>query len=116
MAQKVYIVAAKRTAIGSFLGSLSSVSAVELGAETIKAALKQANVEPDWVDEVIAGNVLGAGLGQGVGRQASIHAGIPATVPAYTLNMICGSGMKTVLNGINAIKSGDANLVVAAGM
>lgn len=116
MAQKVYIVAAKRTAIGSFLGSLSSVSAVELGAETIKAALKQANVEPDWVDEVIAGNVLGAGLGQGVGRQASIHSGIPATVPAYTLNMICGSGMKTVLNGINAIKSGDANLVVAAGM
>lgn len=116
MAQKVYIIAAKRTAIGSFLGSLSSVSAVELGAETIKAALKQANVEPDWVDEVIAGNVLGAGLGQGVGRQASIHAGIPATVPAYTLNMICGSGMKTVLNGINAIKSGDANLVVAAGM
>ncbi|TFH90131.1 acetyl-CoA C-acetyltransferase [Vibrio ouci] len=116
MTQKVYIVAAKRTAIGSFLGSLSSVSAVELGAEAIKAALKQANVEPDWVDEVIAGNVLGAGQGQGVGRQASIHAGIPATVPAYTLNMICGSGMKTVLNGINAIKSGDANLVVAAGM
>ncbi|EGU48405.1 acetyl-CoA acetyltransferase [Vibrio orientalis CIP 102891 = ATCC 33934] len=116
MTQKVYIVAAKRTAIGSFLGSLSSVSVVELGAETIKAALKQANVEPERVDEVIAGNVLGAGLGQGVGRQASIHAGIPATVPAYTLNMICGSGMKTVLNGINAIKSGDANLVVAAGM
>ncbi|WP_159737087.1 acetyl-CoA C-acetyltransferase [Vibrio atypicus] len=116
MSCKVYIVAAKRTAIGSFLGGLSSVSAVELGTTVIKSALKQANVKPEWVDEVVAGNVLSAGLGQGVGRQAAIHAGIPAHVPAYTLNMICGSGMKTVLNGVNAIKAGDADIVVSAGM
>lgn len=116
MRKKVYIVAAKRTAIGSFQGSLSPFSAVELGAEVIKAALSQASLSPDYVDEVIAGNVLGSGLGQGVGRQASIHAGIPAEVPAYTLNMICGSGMKSLLNGINAIRAEDANLIVAAGM
>ena len=116
MTKKVYIVAAKRTAIGSFQGSLSPFSAVELGAEVIKAALSQASLSPDSVDEVIAGNVLGSGLGQGVGRQASIHAGIPAEVPAYTLNMICGSGMKSLLNGINAIRAEDANLVVSAGM
>lgn len=116
MTKKVYIVAAKRTAIGSFQGSLSPFSAVELGAEVIKAALSQASLSPDSVDEVIAGNVLGSGLGQGVGRQASIHAGIPAKVPAYTLNMICGSGMKSLLNGINAIRAEDANLIVAAGM
>lgn len=115
MSQKVYIVAAKRTAIGSFLGSLSSMSAVELGSIAIKAALNQAQVKPELVDEVIVGNVLGAGLGQGVGRQASIHSGIPNSVPAYTLNMICGSGMKVLLNGVNAIKSGDSDVVVAAG-
>lgn len=115
MSQKVFIVAAKRTAIGSFLGGLSSLSAVELGATVIKAALQQSMIKPELVDEVIVGNVLSAGLGQGVARQAAVHAGIPDSVPAYTLNMICGSGMKTLLNGINAIKAGDANLVVAAG-
>lgn len=115
MTEKVYIVAAKRTPIGSFLGGLSSQSAVELASLTIKSALAQAEIDPTMIDEVVVGNVLGAGLGQGVGRQAAIHAEIPVTTPAYTLNMICGSGMKSILNAINSVRSGDANLVVAAG-
>ncbi len=115
MTEKVYIVAAKRTPIGSFLGGLSSQSAVELASLTIKSALAQAELAPTMIDEVVVGNVLGAGLGQGVGRQAAIHAEIPVTTPAYTLNMICGSGMKSILNAINSVRSGDANLVVAAG-
>lgn len=115
MNNKVYIVAAKRTPIGSFLGSLSSVSAVELGRIAIDAALKQSGIDGALIDEVIVGNVLGAGQGQGVGRQVAIHAGIPAKTPAYTLNMICGSGMKTLLNAVNSVRSGDADLVVAAG-
>ncbi|MEX0336778.1 acetyl-CoA C-acetyltransferase [Vibrio tubiashii] len=115
MTEKVYIVAAKRTPIGSFLGGLSSQSAVELASLTIKSALAQAELDPTMIDEVVVGNVLGAGLGQGVGRQAAIHAEIPVTTPAYTLNMICGSGMKSILNAINSVRSGDANLVVAAG-
>lgn len=116
MANKVYIVAAKRTPVGSFLGGLSSCSAVELGAIAIRAVIEQAGVKAELIDEVIAGNVLSAGLGQGVGRQAAIQGGIPKTTPSYTLNMICGSGMKTLLNGYNAIKSGDSQLVIAAGM
>ncbi|MFG0771814.1 acetyl-CoA C-acetyltransferase [Vibrio plantisponsor] len=116
MANKVYIVAAKRTAIGTFMGSLSPLSAVELGSATIKAALEQSGIQPKIVDEVIAANVLSAGQGQGVGRQAAMHAGIPAETPAYTLNMICGSGMKSILNAVNAIRSGDAEIVVATGM
>ncbi|MCG9577830.1 acetyl-CoA C-acetyltransferase [Vibrio tubiashii] len=115
MTEKVYIVAAKRTPIGSFLGGLSSQSAVELASLTIKSALAQAELAPTMIDEVVVGNVLGAGLGQGVGRQAAIHAEIPVTTPAYTLNMICGSGMKSILNAINSVRSGDTNLVVAAG-
>ncbi|WCP69690.1 acetyl-CoA C-acetyltransferase [Vibrio tubiashii] len=115
MTEKVYIVAAKRTPIGSFLGGLSSQSAVELASLTIKSALAQAELDPTMIDEVVVGNVLGAGLGQGVGRQAAINAEIPVSTPAYTLNMICGSGMKSILNAINSVRSGDANLVVAAG-
>ncbi|MDE1056731.1 acetyl-CoA C-acyltransferase, partial [Escherichia coli] len=86
MNNKVYIVAAKRTAIGTFMGSLSPLTAVELGCATIKAALEQSGVQPENVDEVIAANVLSAGQGQGVGRQEAMHAGIPAETPAYTLN------------------------------
>ncbi|UPQ90016.1 acetyl-CoA C-acetyltransferase [Vibrio sinaloensis] len=115
MQNKVYIVAAKRTPIGAFLGGLRSQTAVELATLAIKSALEQAQLVPNAIDEVIVGNVLGAGAGQGVGRQAAIHAGIPVTTPAYTLNMICGSGMKSLLNAVNAVRSGDANLVVAAG-
>lgn len=115
MSNKVYIVAAKRTPIGSFLGGLSSLSAVELGAIAIKSALAQAGIEASQIDEVVVGNVLSAGQGQGVGRQTAIYAGIPVSTPAYTLNMICGSGMKSLLNAVNSVRAGDVNLVVAAG-
>jgi len=114
--KRVFIVGAKRTALGSFGGSLAGVPASELGGTAIAAALLQSNLAPQKVDEVIVGNVLGAGQGMGPGRQAAMFADIPQEVPAYTLNMICGSGMKTVMEAASKIKSGDANVVVAAGM
>lgn len=114
--EKVYIVAAKRTPIGAFGGALKNTSAGELAAVTIKGALAQAQVDVEHIDEVIVGNVVSAGQGMGVGRQASIYAGIPASVPAYTLNMVCGSGMKTVMDAASHIRSGDAEIVVAAGV
>lgn len=114
--EKVFIVAAKRTAIGSFGGSLKNVQAGPLAAAAIKGALESSAVNPEAVDEVIVGNVVGAGQGMGVGRQAAILAGIPETTPAYSLNMVCGSGMKTVMDAVSHIRSGDANLVVAAGV
>lgn len=113
---KVYIVGAKRTALGSFGGTLATVPAYQLGAEAIKAAITQANINVENIDEVVVGNVLSAGQGMGPGRQASRSAGIPDSVPAYTLNMICGSGMKTVMEAATKIKAGEANIVVAAGM
>ncbi len=112
---KVYIVAAKRTAVGSFCGALKDVSAAELGAVAIKAVLEEAKLDPAKLDEVILGNVVSAGQGMGPGRQAAIKAGVPAEVPAYTVNMICGSGMKVVMDAAAHIKAGDADLVVAAG-
>ncbi|WEM44249.1 acetyl-CoA C-acetyltransferase (plasmid) [Photobacterium sp. DA100] len=112
---KVYIVAAKRTPIGSFNGALKSVPASQLAAVAIKAALAEANVDPANLDEVILGNVVGAGQGMGPGRQAAIYAGVPQEVPAYSLNMVCGSGMKAVMDAAAHIKAGDAELVVAAG-
>jgi len=115
MAQKVFIVAAKRTPIGAFNGSLKTVPAAELAAVAIKAALAQANLDADKVEEVIVGNVVGAGQGMGPGRQAALAAGIPDTVPAYSLNMVCGSGMKAIMDGCAHIKAGDASVVVAAG-
>ncbi|WP_413113252.1 acetyl-CoA C-acetyltransferase [Thaumasiovibrio sp. DFM-14] len=114
--RSVYIVAAKRTPIGSFNGALSPVSADVLGATAIKSAIEAAKVDPELIDEVIVGNVLSAGIGMGPGRQAAIKAGIPNSVPAYTLNMICGSGMKTVMDAYSHIISGCADIVVAAGM
>ncbi|KHT47525.1 acetyl-CoA C-acetyltransferase [Vibrio sinaloensis] len=114
--EKVYIVSAKRTPIGNFGGTLKDISAGNLASIAIKAALNEANVNPDVIDEVIVGNVIGAGQGMSVGRQASIYAGIPETVPAYTLNMVCGSGMKTVMDAASHIKAGDASVVVAAGV
>ncbi|MCG7490850.1 acetyl-CoA C-acetyltransferase [Vibrio sp. Of14-4] len=114
--EKVYIVAAKRTPIGSFGGTLKDISAGDLGAIAIKAALESGNIKPNLVDEVIVGNVVGAGQGMGVGRQAAVHAGIPVNVPAYTVNMVCGSGMKTVMDAVSHIRSGDASVVVAAGV
>ncbi|MGF1689006.1 acetyl-CoA C-acetyltransferase [Photobacterium japonica] len=112
---KVYIVAAKRTPLGSFNGALKSVPAAQLAAVAIKAALEEAKIDPTNLDEVILGNVVGAGQGMGPGRQAAIYAGIPQEVPAYSLNMVCGSGMKAVMDAAAHIKAGDADLVVAAG-
>ena len=112
---KVYIVAAKRTPIGSFNGALKTLSSAQLGAAAIKAALVQAKLDPKVIDEVILGNVIGAAQGMGPGRQAALQAGIPNEVPAYSLNMVCGSGMKTVMDAAAHIKAGDANIVVAAG-
>lgn len=113
---KVFIVAAKRTALGSFGGTLAGVDAATLGATAISGALVAANLDAANVDEVIVGNVISAGQGMGPGRQAAIKAGIPASVPAYGLNMICGSGMKTIMDGASHIKAGDAEVVIAAGM
>ena len=113
---KVYIVAAKRTAIGSFMGSLSSVKPAKLGGTVIKKIIEETKIDPKNIDEVILGNVLSAGQGQGVGRQAALDGGIPVEVPAYTVNIICGSGMKTVMLAYNAIKLGDANLIIAGGI
>ena len=112
---KVYVVAAKRSAIGSMLGSLKDVSPAWLGGQVLKAALAEAKVEPAWLNEVIVGNVLPAGLGQGPGRQVAIAAGVPVEIPAYSLNMVCGSGMKAVINAATAIQAGKADLIAAGG-
>lgn len=111
----VYVVSCCRTAIGSFGGSLKDVPAAELGALVIAEALKRGGVSADKVDEVCFGGILTAGLGQNIARQAAIKAGIPVNVPAATVNMVCGSGMKSVLEGARAILSGDADIVVAGG-
>lgn len=115
MMENVYIVGAKRTPIGSFLGSLKSVSAVKLASQAIRGALEQAQVQSTDVTEVILGNVLSAGLGQGIARQAAIGAGLSIDVPAYSLNMVCGSGLKAVANGMSMIQSGLAQAVVTGG-
>ncbi len=112
----VYIVAAKRTAIGSFGGALQSVPAPKLGGAAVKAALKQAELKPELVDEVIMGHVLQAGLGQNTARQAAMIAGIPKEVPAMTVNKVCGSGLNAVVLAVQKIKAGDADCIVAGGM
>lgn len=112
---KVFIVSAKRTAIGSFLGSLSTVHPSEFGAEVVKNILEETKVPAEKIDEVIVGNILPAGLGQGVARQVSIKAGIPVSVPAYGLNMVCGSGMKTLMTAYSSIKAGLHNVVLVGG-
>ncbi|MGR5236931.1 acetyl-CoA C-acetyltransferase [Vibrio alfacsensis] len=114
--EKVYIVAAKRTPIGAFGGTLKNTSAGELAAVAIKGALEASSLKGENIDEVIVGNVIAAGQGMGVGRQAALYAGIPETVPAYGVNMVCGSGMKTVMDAVSHIRSGDAQIVVAAGV
>ncbi|MFO6422228.1 acetyl-CoA C-acetyltransferase [Motilimonas sp. KMU-193] len=114
--EKVYIVAAKRTALGAFLGSLKDFSAGKLAACSIKGALDSISLPTTEIDEVIVGNVIGAAQGMNVGRQASIYADIPASVPAYSVNMVCGSGMKVVMDGVAHIRAGDAQVVVAAGV
>jgi acetyl-CoA C-acetyltransferase len=109
------IVAAARTAIGKFGGSLAKIPASELGAIVIKEVLARAGVKPDQVDEVIMGQVLTAGVGQNPARQASIKAGLPVAVPAMTINKVCGSGLKAVMLAAQAIANGDAEVVVAGG-
>ncbi len=116
MSKEVVVVSAVRTAIGSFLGSLKDVSAVELGAIVIKEALRRADVAPDQVDEVIMGNVLQAGLGQNTARQAAMRAGLPEGVSAMAINKVCGSGLKAVHLARQAIVAEEADIVVAGGM
>lgn len=113
--REVVIVSAVRTPIGAFGGKFKDFSAVALGTAAVKEALKRANVKPEMVDEVIFGNVLGAGLGQNVARQVSVHAGIPIEVPSFTVNKVCGSGLKAVALAAQAIIAGDADIVVAGG-
>ena len=112
----VVVVSAVRTAIGSFQGALSSLPAPRLGAAAIAGALKKAGVQPSQVSEVIMGNVLTAGVGQAPARQAAIFAEVPNTVPALTINKVCGSGMKAVMLGMQSIRLGDSEVVVAGGM
>ncbi|WP_282133060.1 acetyl-CoA C-acyltransferase [Cellulophaga baltica] len=114
--KKVVIVSAVRTPIGSFMGSLSTVSAPKLGATAIKGALDKINLDASLVEEVIMGNVVSAGTGQAPARQAAIYAGIPNTVPCTTINKVCASGMKAVMQAAQAIALGDASIVVAGGM
>ncbi len=112
----VYIVAAARTPIGSFLGALSSIPATRLGATAIQGALRRAELAPDAIGEVFMGNVLSAGLGQAPARQAMIYAGIPNTVPATTIGKVCGSGLQAVVLAAKTVALGDADVVVAGGM
>lgn len=113
---KVFVVAAKRSAIGSYLGSLSQISPAEFGSQVLKQTMEMNYIHPKWIDEVIIGNVLPAGQKQGLPRQISIKAGIAPEVPAYGVNMICGSGMKSVLMAYAQIKLGLASMVVAGGV
>jgi len=116
MSKEVVIVSAARTPIGSFLGALSTIPAPKLGAIAIKGALDKINLKPELVQEVIMGNVVQAGTGQAPARQAAIYAGIPNTVPCTTVNKVCASGMKAVMQAAQAIALGDVDVVVAGGM
>jgi acetyl-CoA C-acetyltransferase len=116
MSKKVVIVSAVRTPIGSFMGSLSTVTATQLGATAIKGALDKINLDYNLVDEVLMGNVVQAGVGQAPARQAALYAGLPNSVIATTINKVCASGMKAVMQGTQAIMNGDAEIIVAGGM
>lgn len=114
--REVVIVGAARTSVGSFGGSLASVSAVELGRVAAKEAIKRAGIAPELIDEVIIGNILSAGLGQNVARQVAIHAGLSESTPAFTINKLCGSGLRTVIMGAQFISLGDADVILAGGV
>jgi acetyl-CoA C-acetyltransferase len=116
MNKDVVIVSAARTPIGSFLGALSTVPAPKLGAVAIEGALKKIDLNPELIDEVLMGNVVQSGTGQAPARQAAIYAGIPDHVPCTTVNKVCASGMKTIIQAAQSIALGDANIVVAGGM
>lgn len=113
---RVAVVSAKRTAIGSFGGSLKDIPAATLGAEVVKKSLEEINLSPTLVDEVIFGNVLGAGLGQNIARQIAIFAGIPQEKSAFVVNKVCGSGLKSVVLGAQSILLGDNDIVVCGGV
>jgi len=113
--RQVIVISAKRSPIGNFGGVFKDISAVQLGVNTLQALLKETGLKPELIDEVIIGNVCGAGLGQNVARQIAIHSGIPDTVPAYTVNKVCGSGMKAVSLAALMIGSGEADIIVAGG-
>jgi acetyl-CoA C-acetyltransferase len=113
---KAVIVSACRTPVGKFLGSLKGFQATDLGALSVKEAVRRADLRPEQVDEVIMGNVLSAGLGQNPARQAALKGGLPVTVPALTVNKVCGSGLKAVALAAQAIKAGDHEVIVAGGM
>jgi len=114
--REVYILSAVRTAIGNFLGALSNIPATKLGAVVIEEAVKRAGVKPEDVDEVIMGQVVQAGVGQAPARQAMRYAGLPDKVNAFTVNKVCGSGLKSVMLGATAIKANEADVIVAGGM
>ena len=116
MSKDVVIVSAARTPIGSFLGALSSITAPKLGAIAIKGALDKIGLKPGLVDEVLMGNVVQSGSGQAPARQAAIYAGIPESVPCSTVNKVCASGMKTIMQAAQSIALGDADIIVAGGM
>ena len=111
----LYVINCCRTAIGSFGGALKNTPAVDMGAVVVKEALNRANVKPEQVDELVFGCILTAGLGQNVARQVSIKAGLPYSIPAYTVNMVCGSGMKSLIEGARSILAGDAEIIVCGG-
>ena len=113
--REVVVVAAQRTPLGAFGGAFKDVSAVELGKIAVQGALNSINLDPKEVDELIFGNVLSAGLGQNVARQVGVHAGLPLEVPAFTINKVCGSGLKTVALAAQSIMAGDNDVVVAGG-
>lgn len=113
--REAVIVSAVRTPIGTFGGSLKDVSAVDLGVTVVKGAIERAGLKPEQVDEVILGNVLSGGLGQNVARQVSVKAGIPISSPAFTINKVCGSGLKTIQLAAQAVLLGDADIIVAGG-
>lgn len=114
--KKVFIVAAKRTAVGSFLGSLKNVHPTDLGAALVKDVLVSNHLDGSELDEVIIGNILSAGLGQGIGRQIAIKGGVDESIPAYSINMLCGSGMKAIINAYTSIGAGVADLILAGGV
>ncbi|MGM0495820.1 MAG: acetyl-CoA C-acetyltransferase [Bacillota bacterium] len=116
MKKKVFIVGAKRSPIGAFLGSLKDVHPKDMGSQVLKQLLEETKVPVDKISEVIVGNILPANLGQGIARQISISSGIPDSVPAYSVNMVCGSGMKTIMNAFNGIHAGFSDIVVAGGV
>lgn len=114
--REVIIASAVRTAIGTFGGSLKDIPAVDLGALVIKEAVNRAGIKPELVNEVVMGNVIQAGLGQNVARQSAVKAGLPIEIPAMTINMVCGSGLRSVALAAQMIKAGDCDVVVAGGM